>query len=148
MGKGGGGEKISKLAIALECQRIFSLGAVQRHGRHTVSQRQQKMLGRILHQWQRDRISRCAHGTSLIYRCHFEARSKKQSNTVFSEAWISSLRSQLRFQKLRCTYALDLSACNRDGLPCDRAGTFAAQPKNGIGDFRRGYEARLRNMPG
>src|ERR1700688_2100582 len=50
--------------------------------------------------------------------------------------------------KLRSTYALNLSACNRDSLSRDRAGSFAAQPKHGIGDFRRGHKPALRIMPG
>src|SRR5258708_10740598 len=50
--------------------------------------------------------------------------------------------------RLRSTHALNLSAGNRDGLPCDRAGSLAAEPKHGIGDFRWGHEPRLRIVSG
>jgi hypothetical protein len=52
------------------------------------------------------------------------------------------------FQALRVKHALNLSACNRDGLSSDRARCFAAQPNYGIGDFRRRHKAALRIMPG
>src|SRR5258708_19335722 len=49
--------------------------------------------------------------------------------------------------RLRSTHALNLSPGNRDGLPCDRAGSLAAEPKHGIGDFSRGHKPPFRIMP-
>src|SRR5258706_3467222 len=75
--------------------------------------------------------------------------AKRRSNPILSSPRPGLLRCARNDGfKLDSTHALNLSACNRDGLSCDRAGSFAAQPKHGIGDFRRGHEARLRIMSG
>ena len=61
-----GAEEIGQLPVALEGQRIFALGAVQRHRRHAVIHLQQEVVGRIQRQWQRDGIGWLAHGIFLV----------------------------------------------------------------------------------
>src|ERR1700721_3082178 len=57
----------------------------------------------------------------------------------------------LRHGLLRCArnddFISNLSTSNRDGLPGDGAGSLAAQPKHGIGDFRGRHKTAPRLLP-
>jgi hypothetical protein len=88
-----GAEKIRQFPVALEGQRVLSLGPVQRHRRYAIGHRQQEVFGRIQRQWQRDRIGRRAHGIFLNLFVIARSESDEAIHSALA-AWIASLRSQ------------------------------------------------------